>query len=612
MAKTESNPVTEQTLGDETTPASVKQAPLEWERPSTGVKLAYAAPYFATAAMVAPLTIELKIFYTDTILVPAGLLALAMAIARAFDAITDPVMGWITDHTRSRWGRRKPWIPLGVPLSALFFWLMFAPPRSMSIDSGVVVWAGVTFCLYYIFHTIWAVPYHGLGLELTPDYDDRTSVFGYRSIVGGIGLTLSFILLYYIKARGVFSDERQMLSMLTGFLALIMIVLFIIPLLKVKENPEFSGRKRSPLIPGVRRALRNRPFQIILFAVIIGSIPATMPPLLMPYFAKYVLVLDDRWRVIFAGTYVFAGFLSLPVWMLAARHLGKLRVWMIAAGIGIVSSFVMFTVGEGQITKMIILELIRGFGVGSMAILGPAMLADVIDYDELRTGKRREAQFGSFLSLLPKFVSILAATIPLAVLGAVGYDPTMASLSAGSVLTIRVLFALFPVTFHIIVFIIIMRYPISRDVHKAIREGIEHHRQGEKAHDPITDETLLPVDAQVVDEDTGWFLDNFSLRELRSIVESGPDGLVRRVLIPVIRAALVCIGAICAAIWLLHDSLSMSQADQLRQGVASCLVVVAGLALTVTLYHLMRIRPAKKITAEPVDAETIRNHLGNI
>ncbi len=582
-----------------------------WKRPSLGTKLAYAAPYCAIAGMSIPLAIELKIFYTDTLLVPAGLLALAMAIARAFDAITDPVMGWITDHTQTRWGRRKPWIPLGVPLSALFFWLMFAPPRSLS-DGGIVIWAGLTFGLYFITYTIWAVPYHGLGLELTPDYDDRTSVFGYRSIAGGVGMTLALPLIYYLKSKEIFPDERQLLSILTGGLALLMVLMFVIPIWRVKENPAFSGRKGSPLIPGIRRALRNRPFRIILFAVILGSIPSTMPPLLMPYFTKYVIGMEDRWRVIFAGIYIFAGFLSVPVWMLMARIYGKLPVWVISACIGIVSSLVMFTVGEGEIVKMIVLEIIRGLGVGSMLILGPAMLADVVDYDEFRTGQRREAQFGSFLSLLPKFVSILAATIPLAILGAVGYDPRMASISSQAVLAIRVLFALFPVAFHIIVLAIILRYPINRKTHQQIQEGISLHQQGQEARDPITDSMLLPVDAMAVDEDTGWFLDNFSPRELDSVLNHGTGDLVRRVLVPVIRAGIVCLGAIVLAIYLVHDSLSMSQIDQVRQGIASCLVVVAGLALTVFLYHLMRIRPAQKMIAEPIDNETIRDHMASL
>jgi GPH family glycoside/pentoside/hexuronide:cation symporter len=580
----------------------------EWKSPSLGVKLSYAVPSFATAAMAAPLIIELKIFYTDTVLVPAGLLAVAMAVARAFDAITDPLMGWITDHTRTRWGRRKPWIPLGVPLCALCYWIMFLPPESLSAEGGAVIWIGAAYCLYYLFQTVWSVPYAGLGFELSPDYDDRTSLFGYRSISGGLGLMLSFFLLYQTQARGMFSDDREMLAMLTGCFALLMILLFVWPLLRVREHSGFATRGSAPFVPGIHRALRNRPFRILLFASILGTIPATMPTLLMPYFTKYVLQVEDQWRLVFAGIYVVSGFLSLPVWMGMARRIGKLPVWIITAAIGIVSSFVMFSVGEGQTTRMIVLEIIRGFAAGAIVILGPAMMADVIDYDELRTGRRREAQFGAFLNLIPKFVAILGATLPLALMGAAGYDPTTPRLTDGATLAIRGLFALFPIAFHIGGLLILLRYPISRDVHRAIRDGIARHQQGEDAHDPITGHTRPPANARSVDEETGWFLDNFSLRALRQVVEHGPGGIVGDVLAPTATAALLSAAAIGGAVALLFDSLSRSQEDQLRQGMAACMVVVAGLAITALLYHLMRIRPARRMAVDPVDAETIRAH----
>jgi GPH family glycoside/pentoside/hexuronide:cation symporter len=589
--------------------AVAEQPPSEWKRPSLGVKLSYAIPSFATAAMAAPLIIELKIFYTDTVLVPAGLLAVAMAIARAFDAITDPLMGWVTDHTRTRWGRRKPWIPLGVPLCALCYWTMFVPPASLSAEAGAVIWIGAAYCLYYLFHTVWAVPYAGLGFELSPDYDDRTSLFGYRSICGGLGLMLSFYLLYLTRARGVFQGDREMLSVLTGCFALLMLALFIWPLWRVREHAGFATRKRAPFVPGIRRALRNRPFRVLLFASILGTIPATMPTLLMPYFTKYVLQVEDQWRLVFAGVYVISGFLSLPVWMAVARRIGKLPVWILTAGIGIVSSFVLFTVGPGQTTRMIVLEVVRGFAAGAIVILGPAMMADVIDYDELRTGRRREAQFGAFLSLVPKFVAILGATLPLALMGAAGYDPTQPTLGETATLTIRGLFALFPIAFHIGGLLILLRYPINREVHRAIRDGIARHQRGEDAHDPITGHRRPPEDARSVDEETSWFLDNFSPRALRRVVERGAGGIVREVLAPTTASALVSVAAIAAAVSLLLGSLSRSQEDQLRQGMAACLVVVAGLAITAFLYHLMRIRPARRMAAHPVDAETIQAHL---
>ena len=100
------------------------------------VKLAFGAPSFAGAGMAIPILIHLTIFYSDVVLIPLGFIALVKAVARAFDAITDPLMGWLTDHTRSRWGRRRPWMVVGAPLAGLAFLMLFSPPVTLSPTSG--------------------------------------------------------------------------------------------------------------------------------------------------------------------------------------------------------------------------------------------------------------------------------------------------------------------------------------------------------------------------------------------------------------------------------------------------------------------------------------------
>ena len=594
---------------DPASPGLIKTKSVSWEKPTRATKYAYALPYLAVSAIMAPMTVELKIFYTDVVLVPAGLLALATAIARAFDAITDPFMGWISDRTRTRWGRRKPWLPVGVIGSALFLWLMFAPPETLTPQRGAI-WAGATFLMYYLFHTIWAVPYAGLGLELTPDYDDRTSVYGIRALASGLGLVLSFAILLYFKFKHVFADERQMLSIFVGSLCILMVLFFLFPLFKIKEHPEFSKRKGVPLIPGIRSAIRNKPFKIMISVYVLMTVTATLPPLLMPFFSKYILMLDSMWRVLFGLIYVVATFLSLPVWMFIARVIGKLHVWVIAASIGIVTSVIVFFIGEGQLYLMGTMEFIRGFAAGSVMIVGPAMLADIVDYDELLTAKRREAQFGSFMALVPKFVAIFSATIPLAVLGFVGYNPVLPSQTPMTVFAIRGLYALLPIVFHIIILIVILRYPISRKVHEKIRKGIDALQRGENTEDPLSGKTLVPIKPE--NEDTSWFLDNFSVKELKIVAEQGTGRLKKGLLADIMVSGTVCVASIVFTIWLLSGSLSMSSSDQLKQGVGSCLIVVAGLSLTLLVFHLLRIRAANKMTVNPTPKETILNHIVNL
>ncbi|MBN1472710.1 MAG: MFS transporter [Syntrophaceae bacterium] len=604
------------TAGGETTGASGGQAnaPPVWQRPTLGTKLIYTIPAFASSLLMAPFLIELKIFYTDTVLVPAGLLAIIMAITRAWDALNDPVMGWISDHTRTRWGRRRPWIAIGLPFSALFYWLLFVPPESYTATEAAL-WAGVMYFTYELFHTVFVLPYGALGFELTPDYHDRTTIFGYRQMFAGIGIISAFALLYYIRAADIFEgDDRKMLFYLTGCFALLWVIFYSVPVIKIKENPIFQQFKRSPIVPGVRRALRNRPFRILLWVSILGTIPISMPLLMMPYFVKYVIGATSEWRLIFAIIYTIAGFLSIPLWMYISRRFGKLHVWMIAIGLGICASLAMFFVGKGQTQLMGVFEVFRGFGSGAAGILGPAMMADIIDYDELRTGKRREAQFGAFLGLIPKLVAIFAAVLPLALLGAVGYNPATAADSPTSIFTIRVLYALLPMAFHVVCLTILMAYPITAEIHEAIREGVERHKKGEDAQDPLTHRTLKPADAQLVPELTGWFLDYFSPGELRRFLEKGPanSGLLQHVYLMIGATAGVCVGCVTAIYFLLINSMTTSQTDQINQGIAAFLVFFAGLSIAALMFHCMRIRSAQRMLDNPIDNETITNHISQI
>ena len=613
MTETKTTPTPNEASTETAAPSAARKAPIVWEKPSMWTKLAFTFPSFSSSAMVAPLSVELKIFYTDVMLVPAGMLALVTALARAFDTFTDAIIAYVTDNFKTRWGRRIVWIPIGVPLSVLFYWLMFAVPRSFTEPASIAIWAGVTFYLYYFFHSVWAVPYHALGLELTPDFHERTQIFAIRSIFGGAGVIISFLTLTWLHGHvgsgEWFIDTRQMLYVLTGILALQMSFFYIFPVIGVKEHPEFSKRKGAPLVPGVRRAFRNGPFKIILATMLIGSVASAIPPLLMPFFSKHVLHLPAQWRSNFALIYVIAGFVSIPVWMWMSRKWGKLPVYIISAIAAGSAGFAFWFVRQGMILVMGILEFIRGFCVGSHQIVSPSMLADIIDYDEFRTGKRREAQFGMFLSLLPKFISIVAATLPLVILGVSGYDPSKGVLPDSAVLAIRSLFSWFPLAFQAAILIIILKYPINETVHRKIREGVMLHHQGKEAVDPITGRTVPPHDMGTVDEDTGWFLDHFSVKELKTIADQGATGLVNRIKMPVVKYGVISFGTVILTIWMLHDSMSLSQIDQIKQGVGTLFIIIAGIALTMMVFHILRIRAAKKMVAQPVDAEIIRKHL---
>jgi len=570
-----------------------------------GLKIAYGAPNLAGAAMLVPILIHMPEFYADVVLVPLGYLAIAIAGARALDALSDPFIGWLSDRTQTRFGRRRPYMAVGAPLCAVAFWALFSPPTALS-TRGAAAWFAVTFILYFIFHTVYALPHYALGAELTLDYHERSRLFGVReafTILGTIGAAIAPGIL--ISVVGM--DARRAFSTIGWIFAVLLIVLFGNLVVRVRERPAFVQRESNPFVPGVRRALRNRPFRILLLTYMVASITGAIPGTLMPFFNAYVIRPDNpaRWLAILLGTYFVAGFVCLPGWVALARRFGKRPVWLASFFMGVTGGGAMFFLGPGDMLPLLVLLAWAGSSFGAGLFLGPAMQADVIDYDELHTGKRREAQYSAFWAMLPKFVAIPSAAIPISILGSLGYVPNAVQ-TPEVVFAIKAIFALTPAVCATLSFFIAWRFPIDERIHHDILAGIARHARGEDAIDPLTNEILPPPRSRIVDEETGWFLDNFSDGELRRYVESighGAKTIVRDVWL----AAGGAIGTCFAAALLVARRVTSFDVDPGAIPVLS--VVIAGFAFAVFIFHLLRLRPAQQLASGAVRVEIVRAHL---
>ena len=565
------------------------------------IKLSYGAPSLAGAALAIPIGIHLTIFYSDTILVPLGFIAIVKAVARAMDAITDPVMGWVSDRTRSRWGRRRPWIAVGAPLAAIAFYAMFTPPEQFS-GIQAAFWFAATYTLYYVFHTVYVIPHYGLGPELTLDYHERTSLFGIREGFVVFGTLIAAVLPPILIDN--LGGERAGYSAFAILFGALLTILYLNLVVQVRERPEFATRESNPLIPGVRRVLRNRAFRLLLAVYLTGSITGAIPGLMMPYFTKYVLQPDNpgTWLAIFLATYFGAGFLFLPLWVWAARRFEKKPVWLVSFVPGITASLCLFFLGKGDLILTIVVLFWAGAAFGAGLFLAPSMQADVIDYDELYTGKRREAQYGAMWSIMSKFMIIPSMSMPLAILASVGYVPNIEQTETVQ-FTIRAIFGLAPATTAVIAFVIAWRYPISRQVHQLIWQGIEAHKRGEVALDPITGRSLPPVAQRGIDETLSWHLDHFSRTELHAQLRAGSGALTRRVWINLAASVALFVGACAGA----SSEISMV----IEPGLMAVLyVVAAGLSLTAICYHTIRLRATRSLAT--ISDEDIEAHLANL
>lgn len=566
------------------------------------IRILYSAPAFAGAAMAIPIGVLMPRFYSDVVGAPLGAVAIAIAAARAFDALTDPVMGWVSDHTRTRWGRRKPWIALAAPFAAASFIALFAPPASLGPE-GAAFWFAASFTLFFLFSTMLEIPYAALGAELSPDYRERSSLFATRAAFAAAGTIVASLLPTLLHAAGT-ADERIAFRQMALLYAALLLALGVGLVLGVPERRDYLRRPSNPLVPGVRRALRNRPFRILLLAGIVSAIPAAIPALLMPFYVRYVLVPEQPTRAVGLLLFVYlgAGLLFVPLWLAVARRVGKLPAFLTASAIGIAGSLLFFVAGPGEIGFAAAVYLLTGSVSMAGNFLVPSMAADVIDYDELRTGRRREAQYTSFWALIPKLVAIPGSSIPLAILAAAGYVPGRPQPEA-VLFWIRFLYSLFPAGFYLAGWCILLRYPISEEVHRSIRRGIASRARGEAVRDPLTGQWLHPDGATGVDDALGWHLDHFSAAELRLLAERGAGPLRRRIGLRLAgaAAAAAAFGGLAAA-----GVRDLGTAPPLSTVLA---VVGAGLSVTAAGFEALRLRAAVRLASQPAPRTLLRRRL---
>lgn len=569
--------------------------------PTPASYFAFSAHGFFGAAMALLAAVYLGKFYVDVALLPAGMYAIAVAAGRAMDAITDPLMGYLSDHTRSRWGRRKPWILVGVLGNAVAFYMMLTP--SPALGAGPLMnYFLLAYVMSFLFVTAVNVPRTALAAEFALEPRSRTTLFAFIAFFVGLGTMVGAVLPVLLdptQANPRDTMARQAVIYVLGYIALNLWFLA-----KIKERKEFMGRGETPFVPGMRRALRNRPFRVMFISHVLTAVPIAIPATLMPFFVQYVLKAPPIWNAAFILAYLGSGVLCLPIWVKLSVRIGKLKVWLMAAFIGVSGGLSMFFVGPGDEWWLLALEAYVGLQSQAWLFLGGAMHADVIDYDELHTGKRREAQFSSLWSIIPKFALIPGAAIPLAILGAAGYVPNEAQ-SPSVVFTLRVLFALVPAFFNGIGLSLMWWYPLGEREHEQVRAGVERHREGLSAYDPITGQTLPPPGQREVPDEVSWFLDTFSARELRRYVRKGALPLP---------AVVAWTGVFAVATVVFSSAVLLKVLDLERDpGPApTVFLLLMGLSLAGTVFHALRIQPARRFARQPVAREQVERHIGSL
>ena len=463
---------------------------MESKRVPLSQKIAYSSPAFALAVVGIPVYVYIPKFYTDVVGLNIALLGTLLFGVRIFDAVTDPLFGYVSDRTKTAFGRRRPYIAVGSIFVALSMFMLFAPPEA--VYDYAALWFGVSIYALFLFWTAVTVPYESLGPEITFDYNERTGLFGMRDgllIAGTLAAASSPALVQWLFGLpDSDAGERATYFWIAVLYTPLLIGTCWWCAIAIDEKFKNQVSSSKGIASGLRELSRNKPFRILLVSYTISAIGNNLPATLILYYVEYVLLSDLA--ELFLLMYFATGILFLPAWIKISHRVGKKNAWLASIVLNTGAFIWVFFLGPGDVAAYGVLVVISGIGLGATLALPSAIQADVIDYDELLSGSRREGQYIGLWSISKKFAAAVGVGAGLYTLGLAGYTPNVEQ-TPSVVFTLRVLYALVPSVCNMIAFGIALYYPISAGIHSDIRRAISRRQEGQQVTDPLQPDRLL-------------------------------------------------------------------------------------------------------------------------
>jgi glycoside/pentoside/hexuronide:cation symporter, GPH family len=437
-------------------------------------KLIYGSGDFGFALTDSMIGVMLAIYLVDVVGMNPALAAAAIFVGRSIDYINDPIVGYISDRTRTKWGRRRPFLLFGfLPYAILFALLWWRPPFDSQV--WLAVYYGAVYALYDTAATILYMPYYALTPELTSSYDERTALSTIRMFFSILGSLIAFTIPLLII--GSFQPQNGGRVLLMGA---IFAVASAAPLLIVffgtRERPEFSKLVQPGLKESLRAAAQNRPFifGMVIFLLTWVSIDILQTTLL--YFLKYVVQREADSDLIMAVIFVTA-MLVLPFWEFASRKWNKRRAYAAGIAFWAVVQIVLITLNPSVALPWILgLCVLAGVGVSAAHVLPWSILPDAIEWDEWKTGERHEGMFYSLVTLAQKVASSIAIPLILLILQFTGYTPNSEVQPASAQLGIRLAIGPIPAILLCCGIAFAILYPLDRESHRRIVEELEERR----------------------------------------------------------------------------------------------------------------------------------------
>ncbi len=412
-------------------------------------------------------------FLTDIARLKPGLAGLTILIGGIWDAINDPLVGLWSDRTRTRWGRRRPFLLFGaLPYGVTFALMWWVPPIEDQLLKALY------FALIYILFdtavTIVSCPYYALTPELTLDHDERTSLTSYRmfiSIIAGLITAIGFSLVLDAAP-----DERTAFWVMGLLSSAVFVTTILVAFFGTRERAGFQAEAPARPLESLRFVLRNRDWRYTVGMRILSWIPVDVASAVFAYFLIYWIGMQTTEASLVQAVLLGSAALTMPLILWMTRRWEKKTAFIVAIASWAVVMLGLLLVPQGAKHLVWPIAILVGPGVAAAHTLPTAMSADTLDVDELNSGRRQEGVYAGF----EVFVRKLSTKLVLAGIGPVlawaGYVERVASQTPQTLLAIRLLIAVVPTIILLGAIIVAWRYPLTRSRHRAIQKELAQRR----------------------------------------------------------------------------------------------------------------------------------------
>jgi GPH family glycoside/pentoside/hexuronide:cation symporter len=431
-------------------------------------KLIYGVGDVGNAVVNSAIGFFLLAFYTDAAFIAAGLASTALWVAKLWDAVNDPLFGWLSDRTTSRFGKRRVYMIFGALPLAVSVMLLWFVPGSLS-DAGIFVWIVFTFMLFDTLWTLTNVPYYALTAELTADYDERASLTAFRMVLGVPAYVVGAALTPVIV--GLFAVERSGYGAVGVVCGLLAAGALWIAAAGIKERDVIAESKsETPPWQAFLATFKNRPFVRLIAAYLLANTAFALIRTLLYYYLTYQLDMEDQVPLVMFLLLAFVGLFLFP-WKMLSDRWSKGPAYALGLAIGGGAVALTFVLPHEPTAWVYLIAVVAGIGFSANWVFPWAMVPDVVDYDRLETGEYRGGMYYGVWGLALKISEALGLAASGWVLQLYGYEANVEQ-TAHTLFGIRLFFGPIPGLFFVLALPLLIWYPITRKTHAEMREKL--------------------------------------------------------------------------------------------------------------------------------------------